>query len=57
MSTFPQRSPRLYYVAIPPEVAAQLAFHVHPSELTLSVCLDIGLAAAAKPKPTVRALR
>jgi LmbE family N-acetylglucosaminyl deacetylase len=38
--------PRLYYVAIPPEVAAQFAFRVHPSELTLSVCLDI---AAVKP--------
>ena len=39
-------TPRLYYVAIPPEVAAQFAFRVHPSELTLSVCLDI---AAVKP--------
>ena len=39
-------APRLYYVAIPPAVAAQFAFHVHPSELTLSVCLDI---AAVKP--------
>jgi len=39
-------APRLYYVAIPPEVAAQFAFRVHPSELTLSVCLDI---AAVKP--------
>ena len=34
-------APRLYYVALPPEVAAQFAFHVHPSEMTLSVCLDI----------------
>jgi len=39
-------TPRLYYVAIPPEVAAQFAFRVHPSELTLSVCLDI---TAVKP--------
>jgi N-acetyl-1-D-myo-inositol-2-amino-2-deoxy-alpha-D-glucopyranoside deacetylase len=39
-------TPRLYYVAIPPEVAAQFAFRVHPSEMTLSVCLDI---AAVKP--------
>ena len=39
-------APRLYYVAIPPEVAAQFAFRVHPSEMTLSVCLDI---AAVKP--------
>jgi N-acetylglucosamine malate deacetylase 2 len=39
-------APRLYDVAIPPEVAAQFAFRVHPSELTLSVCLDI---AAVKP--------
>ena len=39
-------APRLYYVAIPPEVAVQFAFRVHPSELTLSVCLDI---AAVKP--------
>jgi LmbE family N-acetylglucosaminyl deacetylase len=31
-------APRLYYVALPPEVAAQFAFRVHPSELTLSVC-------------------
>lgn len=38
--------PRLYYVALPPAVAAQFAFRVHPSELTLSVCLDI---AAVKP--------
>jgi hypothetical protein len=37
---------RLYYVAIPPEVAAQFAFDLHPSEMTLSVCLDI---AAVKP--------
>jgi LmbE family N-acetylglucosaminyl deacetylase len=38
--------PRLYYVALPPAVAAQFAFRVHPSEMTLSVCLDI---AAVKP--------
>ena len=37
---------RLYYVAIPHEVAAQFAFHLHPSEMTLSVCIDI-----AKVKP------
>lgn len=34
-------APRLYYVAIPQEVAAQFAFHLHPSEMTLSVCIDI----------------
>jgi len=34
-------APRLYYVAIPPEVAAQFALHLHPSEMTLSVCIDI----------------
>ena len=39
-------APRLYYVAIPPEVAAQFALHLHPSEMTLSVCMDI---AAVKP--------
>jgi N-acetylglucosamine malate deacetylase 2 len=39
-------APRLYYVAIPHEVAAQFAFHLHPSETTLSVCMDI---AAVKP--------
>ena len=39
-------APRLYYVALPPEMAAQFAFHLHPSEMTLSVCLDI---AAVKP--------
>jgi LmbE family N-acetylglucosaminyl deacetylase len=38
--------PRLYYVAIPQEVAAQFAFDLHPSEMTLSVCIDI-----AKVKP------
>ena len=39
-------APRLYYVALPPEMAAQFAFDLHPSEMTLSVCLDI---AAVKP--------
>jgi LmbE family N-acetylglucosaminyl deacetylase len=39
-------APRLYDVAIPPAVAAQFAFRVHPSEMTLSVYLDI---AAVKP--------
>jgi LmbE family N-acetylglucosaminyl deacetylase len=39
-------APRLYYVALPPEVATQFAFHLHPSEMTLSVCMDI---AAVKP--------
>jgi LmbE family N-acetylglucosaminyl deacetylase len=39
-------APRLYDVAMPPAVAAQFAFRVHPSELTLSVCPDI---AAVKP--------
>src|SRR5262245_49856304 len=39
-------APRLYYVALPPEVATQFAFHLHPSEMILSVCLDI---AAVKP--------
>jgi LmbE family N-acetylglucosaminyl deacetylase len=39
-------APRLYYVALPSAVAAQFAFHLHPSEMTLSVCLDI---AAVKP--------
>ena len=39
-------APRLYYVALPPEVAAQFALHLHPSEMTLSVCVDI---AAVKP--------
>ena len=34
-------APRLYYVAIPHEVAAEFAFHLHPSEMTLSVCIDI----------------
>ena len=34
-------APRLYYVAIPQEVATQFAFHPHPSEMTLSVCIDI----------------
>jgi LmbE family N-acetylglucosaminyl deacetylase len=34
-------APRLYYVAIPQEVAARFAFHLHPSEMTLSVCIDI----------------
>jgi len=33
--------PRLYYVAIPHEVAAQFALRLHPSEMTLSVCIDI----------------
>jgi LmbE family N-acetylglucosaminyl deacetylase len=36
----------LNYVALPPAVAAQFAFRVHPSEMTLSVYLDI---AAVKP--------
>ena len=40
-------APRLYYVALPPAVAAQFAFHLHPSEMTLSVCMDI---AAVKPR-------
>jgi hypothetical protein len=35
-----------YYVALPPAVAAQFAFRLHPSEMTLSVCMDI---AAVKP--------
>jgi N-acetylglucosamine malate deacetylase 2 len=39
-------APRLYYVALPPEMAAQFAFDLHPSEMTLSVCMDI---AAVKP--------
>ena len=39
-------APRLYYVALPPEMAAQFAFDLHPTEMTLSVCLDI---AAVKP--------
>ena len=39
-------APRLYYVALPPAVAAQFALHLHPSEMTLSVCMDI---AAVKP--------
>jgi LmbE family N-acetylglucosaminyl deacetylase len=39
-------APRLYYVALPPAVAAQFALHLHPSEMTLSVCIDI---AAVKP--------
>ncbi len=34
-------TPRLYYVALPPEVAAQFALHLHPSEMTVSVCIDI----------------
>src|SRR5262249_62111641 len=34
-------APRLYYVAIPHEVAAEFAFHLHSSEMTLSVCIDI----------------
>jgi N-acetylglucosamine malate deacetylase 2 len=34
-------APRLYYVAIPHEVAVQFALHLHPSEMTLSVCIDI----------------
>ena len=34
-------APRLYYVARPPEVAAQFALHLHPSEMTVSVCIDI----------------
>ena len=29
-------APRLYYIALPPEVAAQFAFRVHSSEMTLS---------------------
>ncbi len=33
--------PRLYYVAMPHEVAVQFAFRLHPSETTLSVCIDI----------------
>jgi LmbE family N-acetylglucosaminyl deacetylase len=37
---------RLYYVALPPAMAAQFAFDLHPTEMTLSVCLDI---AAVKP--------
>jgi LmbE family N-acetylglucosaminyl deacetylase len=32
---------RLYYVAIPQEVAAQFEFELHPSELTLSVSINI----------------
>jgi hypothetical protein len=39
-------APRLYYVALPPAVTAPFAFHLHPSEMTLSVCMDI---AAVKP--------
>jgi LmbE family N-acetylglucosaminyl deacetylase len=39
-------APRLYYVALPPAMAAQFAFDLHPTEMTLSVCLDI---AAVKP--------
>ena len=34
-------APSLYYVAMPHEMAAQFAFHLHPSEMTLSVCIDI----------------
>ncbi len=33
--------PRLCYVAVPKEVAAQFEFELHPSETTLSVCIDI----------------
>ena len=39
-------APRLYYVALPPAMAAQFAFDLHPTEMTLSVCMDI---AAVKP--------
>ena len=41
-------APRLYYVALPPAVAAQFALHLHPSEMTLSVCMDIAEVKAIK---------
>jgi LmbE family N-acetylglucosaminyl deacetylase len=41
-------TPRLYYVALPPEVAAQFALHLHPSEMTLSVCIDIAEVQSVK---------
>ena len=34
-------APRLYYVAISPEVAAQFDFQLHASEMTTSVAIDI----------------
>ena len=34
-------APRLYYVALPHEMAAQFAFRLHPSEMILSVCIYI----------------
>ena len=34
-------TPRLYYVALPEEIAVEFAFQLHPSEMTPSVCIDI----------------
>jgi LmbE family N-acetylglucosaminyl deacetylase len=33
--------PRLYYVALPQDIAAQFHFDLHPSEMMPSVCIDI----------------
>ncbi|MBM3223936.1 MAG: PIG-L family deacetylase [Candidatus Tectomicrobia bacterium] len=41
-------TPRLYYVALPQEVAAQWGFRLHPSEMTLSVCMDIAAVKSVK---------
>ncbi|ETW92403.1 MAG: hypothetical protein ETSY1_43780 [Candidatus Entotheonella factor] len=35
------REPRLYYVALPQEIATQFELDLHPSEMNLSVCIDI----------------
>jgi LmbE family N-acetylglucosaminyl deacetylase len=40
--------PRLYYVAIPKEVAAQFEFELHPWEMTLSVRIDIAAVKSLK---------
>jgi LmbE family N-acetylglucosaminyl deacetylase len=37
----PASDPRLYYIALPQEVAERFEFALHPSEQTLSVCIDI----------------
>ncbi len=41
-------APRLYYVAIPQEVATQFELELDPLEMTLSVCIDITEAKSTK---------
>ena len=49
----PRPQPRLFYVAIPEEMASQLDMHLHPSETSLNVVIDITEHKDAK----IRAIR